>query len=377
MFLHQLEPPSPDTLDTRDFWLNFGPQHPAMHGVMRLLVRLEGEVVREIVPVIGYLHRALEKIAENRTYAQFLPYTDREDYLSAMNCNWGYVLAVESLLDVEVPRRAELLRILAAELNRIASHLVWWGTYSLDLGGWTGVTYGFRERESICDIFQDLCGARLTYSYMRIGGVARDISDATVQKVRRFIPFLREMLDDYDRLLTGNVIFEARTQEIGVISREEAISLSLTGPNARASGVDYDLRRDAPYGLYPELQFAVPTATEGDCYARYRCRFEEMHQSLHIVEQVLDRLEPGPIMGKVPRTIKPKPGEVYLRTEAPRGEYGVYLVSDGSTQPYRLKLRGPSFSAVGALPRLAVGWKIGDLISIIGSIDLILPDVDR
>ncbi|MDY0059409.1 MAG: NADH-quinone oxidoreductase subunit D [Myxococcota bacterium] len=376
MYLQQYAP-EPDSLESQDLWVNFGPQHPSMHGVMRLLVRLEGEVVREVVPIIGYLHRALEKIAESRTFPQFIPYTDREDYLGAMNGNLGYVLAVERLLEVEVPRRAALLRVLVAELNRIASHLIWWGTYSLDLGGWTGVTYGFREREGIVDIFQDLCGARLTYSYLRFGGVSRDIRPETIQKIKDFIPFLRKMLGEYRTLLTGNVIFEARTQGIGVISKEEAVNWGLTGPNVRASGVDYDLRRDDPYCLYPEFEFDVPVAVEGDCYARYLCRFEEMYQSLRIVEQVLAKLEPGPIQGKVPRVIKPKAGEVYLRTEAPRGELGVLLVADGSPTPWRLKLRGPSFNAVGAIPRLAQGWKIGDLISIIGSIDIILPDVDR
>ena len=376
MYLQQYAP-EPDSLESQDLWVNFGPQHPSMHGVMRLLVRLEGEVVREVVPIIGYLHRALEKIAESRTFPQFIPYTDREDYLGAMNGNLGYVLAVERLLEVEVPRRAALLRVLVAELNRIASHLIWWGTYSLDLGGWTGVTYGFREREGIVDIFQDLCGARLTYSYLRFGGVSRDIRPETIQKIKDFIPFLRKMLGEYRTLLTGNVIFEARTQGIGVISKEEAVNWGLTGPNVRASGVDYDLRRDDPYCLYPEFEFDVPVAVEGDCYARYLCRFEEMYQSLRIVEQVLAKLEPGPIQGKVPRVIKPKAGEVYRRTEAPRGELGVLLVADGSPTPWRLKLRGPSFNAVGAIPRLAQGWKIGDLISIIGSIDIILPDVDR
>lgn len=376
MYLHQPFPES-DTLDTREFWVNFGPQHPAMHGVMRLLVHLDGEVIKEIIPIIGYLHRSLEKLGENRTYPQFIPYTDREDYLAAMNTNLGYCLAVEKLMQLEIPRRGELLRILLAELGRIASHLVWWGSYSLDLGGWTGITYAFREREYIIDIFQDICGARLTYNAVRIGGVIRDIPDRTVKKVRDFIPIMRKCLDEYNALLTGNVIFEARCMGIGVVSKEEAINWGLSGANVRASGLDYDIRRDEPYGIYPEFDFKIPVATEGDSYARYICRFEEIRQSLNIVEQVLAKLEPGPYMAKVPRVIKPNVGEVYMRTEGPRGEFGVYLVSDGSPKPYRIKLRGPSFSAVGALNMLSAGWKIADMVSIIGSIDIILPDVDR
>ncbi|MHB9154627.1 MAG: NADH-quinone oxidoreductase subunit D [Endomicrobiales bacterium] len=365
------------TETTEEYFLNMGPQHPSTHGVLRLVLRMDGEVVLEAVPHIGYLHRGFEKIAENRTYPQFIPYTDRLDYLASMANNQAYCMAVEKLLKVQVPPRAEYVRVLMAELNRIASHLVWFGPFAMDLGAITPFLYAFREREKILDLLESAAGQRLTYNYLRIGGLREGLPGGFVEKAKEFCDYFKPKIDEYDTLLSGNAIFLARTRDIGILSKETAIDYGCTGPVLRGSGMAYDVRKDDPYSVYPELSFDIPVGKKGDSLDRYRVRMEEMRQSVRIIEQVLDKLPQGEIMAKVPRVIKPEPGEVYARIEAPRGELGFFVVSDGSAKPYRLKIRAPSFSNLSVLGELVKGLKIADTVAILGSIDIVLGDVDR
>lgn len=362
---------------TETFWVNMGPQHPSTHGVLRLFLKFDGEVVVEAIPYIGYLHRGIEKLAESRTYAQFIPFTDRLDYLASMNNNLAYVSTVEKLLGIEIPERAKYIRVLMAELNRIASHLVWWGTYSLDLGAITPFLYAFREREKIIDLFEMVCGARLTYNYMRIGGVSRDLPEEVIPKIYEFVIDFRKKLNEYDALLTYNEIFQQRTKGIGVVSKEMAINYGFSGPNLRASGVYWDLRKDEPYLVYDKLKFVVPTGERGDCFDRYKVRIEEMRQSCAIIEQALNLLPEGDYQTKVPKIIKPPAGEVYCRYENPRGQLGFYIISDGTSSPYRLKIRPPSFINLQILPELLIGWKVADIVAILGSIDIVLGEIDR
>jgi NADH-quinone oxidoreductase subunit D len=365
-------------LETEAFEVSFGPQHPSTHGVLRLQLTLDGEVVVECEPHIGYLHRDFEKICENRTYTQVIPYTDRLDYLGAMNNNFGYCLTVEKLLGVAIPERAEYIRVIIAELNRIASHLLAIGTFVQDLGAFgTPLLYCFREREKIIDIFEATCGNRLTYNYYRIGGVAQDIPDGFVQKVKDFIKYLRPKLKDYEDLMTNNAILLVRTKGIGVLSREMALDYAITGPNLRASGVAFDLRKEEPYSIYPRFQFDIPTRATGDAWDRYRVRMDEIEQCLRIIEQAIDNIPAGDFIAKVPKMLKVPAGETYFRTESPRGELGFYLISDGSNKPYRLKCRAPSFSNLAVIPDLVRGVKVADVIAILGSIDIVLGEIDR
>ncbi|TAN60862.1 NADH-quinone oxidoreductase subunit D [bacterium] len=365
-------------LETEAFEVSFGPQHPSTHGVLRLQLTLDGEVVVECEPHIGYLHRDFEKICENRTYTQVIPYTDRLDYLGAMNNNFGYCLTVEKLLGVAIPERAEYIRVIIAELNRIASHLLAIGTFVQDLGAFgTPLLYCFREREKIIDIFEATCGNRLTYNYYRIGGVAQDIPDGFVEKVKGFIKYLRPKLKDYEDLMTNNAILLVRTKGIGVLSREMALDYAITGPNLRASGVAFDLRKEDPYSIYPRFQFDVPTRATGDAWDRYRVRMDEIEQCLRIIEQAIDNIPSGDFIAKVPKMLKVPAGETYFRTESPRGELGFYLISDGSNKPYRLKCRAPSFSNLAVIPDLVRGVKVADVIAILGSIDIVLGEIDR
>lgn len=378
-----------------ELFVNMGPQHPSTHGVLRLMLRLEGEVIAECVPHMGYLHRGSEKLAEKRTYPQYVTLTDRDDYLSAMTNNQAYVQTVEKLMALQVPERAHYLRVIAMELNRIASHLVWVGTFALDLGAMSVFLYCFREREHLMRVFEELCGARLTYSYMRIGGVAWDVPDeAWIANIRDWLngsgryalgaggdaahggfPVL---MDEIDRLLTGNEIFLFRTQRVGVLPLDTAISLSCTGPMLRGSGLAFDIRRAEPYALYERFEFDIPTRPEGDCFARYLVRLAEMWQSRRILLQALDQLPAGEIMGKVGKMIKPPAGEAYSRVESPRGMLAGYLVSDGKGQsPYRYHVRAPSFCNLKAMTTMAIGWKVADTVAILGSIDIVLGDVDR
>jgi NADH-quinone oxidoreductase subunit D len=357
--------------------LNMGPQHPSTHGVLRLQLTLEGEVIVGCKPVIGYLHRGVEKIGEARTYPQFVPYTDRIDYLSSASNNLAYVQAVEKLMGIEVPERGRYLRVISLELNRIASHLVFVATFGNDLAATTVFLYGFREREPIMDLFEMWAGARLTQSWIRIGGVGADIPEGFVEKARDFCRLLPARLDEYDRLLTGNRIFRVRTEGVGILPPEVAIDYGCSGPTLRGSGVAYDIRRAEPYEIYDRLDFDVAAEQTCDCMGRYRVRIEEMRQSVRIIEQCLNQMPDGDFQAKVPRAIRPPEGEAYGRVESPRGEFGCYVVSDGGLQPVRVRLRAPSFFNLGALPAMLQGWKIGDVVAILGSIDIVLGEIDR
>jgi len=364
-------------LRTEELLLNVGPQHPSTHGVFRVIVKLDGEVIREAIPVTGYLHRGTEKLAENLSYTQIIPYTDRMDYVSAMTNNYALVHAVEKMMGLQIPDKAEYLRIIVMELQRVASHLVWWGTYLLDIGAQSPFLHAFVEREKIINLFTELSGARLTYNYMRVGGVKWDAPDGWIDKVRDFIPHMHKRLDAFHNLVSGNEIFLARIKGVGKYDAETAIQYGLSGANLRCTGVNWDIRKDEPYSIYDRFDFDVPVATEGDCYARYQVRMEEIRQSLRILEQAVAQFpHEGEIMGKVPRTIKPAAGEVYAGIESPRGEIGCYIVSKGKTEPYRLKFRRPSFVNLQILPKLLVGETMTNLITILGGIDIVLGEVD-
>ncbi len=359
-------------------FISLGPQHPSTHGVLRVAITVDGEIVTSAQPDIGYLHRATEKLAEKRTYPQIIVLTDRLDYLAAMTNNWSYCLAVEKMLGVAIPERAEYIRIIVGELQRIASHCVFLGTYGIDIGAFTPFLVAFgRERERILDLFEELCGARLTYNYIRIGGVMADTPAGWEKKVRDFVKEMYTHIDEYDTLLTYNPIFMDRTKNIGKMTPENAIAWGITGPNLRATGFRGDVRKDDPYSLYPKLKFDIPVGKQGDCWERYWVRISEMRESLKMIEQCLDVIQPGEWMGKVPKVYRVPVGEGYGHLEAPRGDLGFYIISDGSPSPYRMHIRAPSFINLQALQQLIVGWKVADVIAILGSIDIVLGEVDR
>lgn len=361
-----------------EMYVNMGPQHPSTHGVLRLVLKLDGEVVTECVPHIGYLHRCQEKIAENRTYTQIIPYTDRLDYLASMSNNISYCLAVERLMGVQLPERAEYIRVIMAELMRIASHLVWVGTYGLDLGNFTIFMYCFREREYILDLFEMASGQRLNYNFFRIGGSFDDLPPGFLDKAKEFIPYFKKRLEDYHKLLTYNVIWQKRLEGVGGLSREKAIAYGVSGPMLRGSGIKWDLRRNVPYSIYERLEFDIPTGSEkGDCWDRYVVRMEEMYQSVRILEQALAQIPEGDYMAKVPKVPRPPAGDIYSGTENPRGELGFYIVSDGSTKPYRVKIKAPCFINLQVLPEMSVGNLIADVVAILGSVDIVLGEVDK
>jgi NADH-quinone oxidoreductase subunit D len=362
---------------TEEMLLNVGPQHPSTHGVFRLVVKIDGEIITEATPVIGYLHRGTEKLAEDLQYTQIIPYTDRMDYLSAMTNNYVLCHAVETMMGIQIPDRAEYLRVMAMELGRIASHLVAWGTYILDLGATSPFIYAFRDREMIINMLNELSGARLTFNYMRVGGVKWDAPEGWVDGVREFVPYLREQLKGYHDLVSGNEIFLDRVKGVGVYSKEDAINYSLSGPNLRSTGVKWDLRKDEPYSIYDRFDFNIVTREEGDCLARYHVRLEEIEESLKILEQACEQFPAeGEIMAKVPKIIKAPKGEAFVRIESPRGEIGCYISSDGKKEPYRLKFRRPSFYNLQILPKLLVGENIANLIAILGAVDIVLGEVD-
>ncbi|MBI2833732.1 MAG: NADH-quinone oxidoreductase subunit D [Acidobacteria bacterium] len=364
--------------DTDELVINMGPQHPSTHGVLRVVLKLDGERVVDSDVVIGYLHRGIEKLSENRDWTQIILLTDRMDYVAAATNNLGYCETVEKLMSLEVPRRARYIRTILAELQRIASHCLWLGTHAMDIGAMTVFLYAFRERELILDLFEEYCGARLTYNSMRIGGLPLDISPGWDKKVREFCTIMDEKVDDYEQLLTNNRIWLERTRQVGVISGPEAVAIGLSGPALRGSGVARDLRKDEPYAAYDEFEFDIPLGGAGDTYDRYLVRLEEFRQSVRIVRQALDGLPSGPIIGKVPRLIKPPAGETYHAIEAPKGEIGYFIVSDGkSTNPYRFRVRPPSFCNLQALPRLIKGHLVADVVALIGSLDIVLGEVDR
>jgi NADH-quinone oxidoreductase subunit D len=389
---------------TETMTINMGPQHPSTHGVLQLILELDGEIVVKATPHIGFLHRGTEKLSEYRTYHQVIPLTDRLDYLAPMSNNLGYVLAVEKLLGITelIPARANNIRVIMAELTRIKSHLVWLATHALDIGAMTVFLYAFREREEIVDIYEKVSGARMTSNYFRVGGLSADLPDGIEPVIRKFAEDMTGHLETYEGLLTGNKIWTKRTKNVGVISGQAAIDIGLSGASLRGSGVDWDLRRDAPYCNYDEYDFEVPVRTEGDVFARYKVRLDEMRQSCRIILQGLDKLKPGPILAACPQIclppkkdvvntieglihhfkiitegFKPEKGEVYVGIEAPKGELGYYLVSDGSVHPYRMKIRPPSFVNLQALPQMVEGSLLADVIATIGTLDIVLGEIDR
>ena len=364
--------------DTDELVINMGPQHPATHGVLRVVLKLDGEKVVDADVVIGYLHRGVEKLTENRDWTQIVLLTDRLDYVASAAANLVYVETVEKLMSIEVPRRARYMRTILAELQRLASHLVWLGSHAMDIGAVTVFLYRLRERELILDLFEEYCGARLTYNSMRIGGLPQDLPPAWLRKVLRFCEVQEEKLVEYETLLTHNRIWLQRTRGIGTISAEAAIAVGLCGPTLRGSGVARDVRKDEPYAAYGEIPFDIPVGGHGDTYDRYLVRLEEMRQSIHIIRQAVEGLPEGPVMAKVPRLIKPPAGETYHANESPKGEIGFFIASDGkSTSPYRLRVRPPSFCNLQALPQLVRGHLVADVIAIIGTIDIVLGEVDR
>jgi len=364
-------------LDTTELVLNMGPQHPSTHGVLRVILKLDGERVMGTDCVIGYLHRGVEKIGENRTYQMFAPYVDRMDYVAAVSNGLGYCLAVEKLLNVEAPPRAQVVRVILTELNRIASHLIWLGTHALDIGAITPVFYTFREREEIMNVFEKYCGARLTTHAFRIGGLQYELYGGFEQEVTRFCDLFLPKVDEYEQLLTGNRIWVGRLKNVGVLNAEDCKAYGVTGPMLRAAGVKWDLRKAQPYSGYEQYDFEIPTAQNGDTYDRYVVRMAEMRQSVRIIRQALERIPDGPIMAKVPKMIKPPVGEAYVSIEAPKGELGYFVVSDGSTQPYRVRVRPPSFINLQSLDKMARGGLVADIVAIIGTIDIVLGEVDR
>lgn len=371
-----------EAFHTEEMVLNMGPQHPSTHGVLRFIVYTDGEVMRKAVPDIGYLHRGIEKIAEMVGYHGFMPYTDRIDYVAAMTANQGYAMAVEKLAHLEVPKRAEYLRVIAAELNRISSHLIAVGALALDMGGATPFVHALRERETINNLLESLCGARLTYNYVRIGGVSYDLPEGFAARTIEFLDHFGPIVDEFNRLITDNKIFRERLANVAIITKEEAISYGLVGPNLRGSGFKFDIRRDEPYSVYPELEFDVPygkgaIGTVGDSFDRYQVRIFEILESMKIVRQCLEKIPEGPILGEMPRKLKPKKGETYSRLESARGDLLYWVVSDGTDMPYRVHARTGSFNAMAITEKVSKGLMIADLIAVIGSFDIVAPEVDR
>jgi NADH-quinone oxidoreductase subunit D len=365
-------------LKSDQMFVNLGPQHPSTHGVLRIGLTIEGEVIVKAEPDVGYLHRGTEKLAEIRGYHHCVVISDRWDYLNAMGNNMVFCMAAERLMGVEIPERAQYLRVLMLELNRIASHLLFFGTYGIDIGAFTAFLHAFREREMVLDLFEMACGARMTYNYIRLGGVMKELPKEWMDRCREFVPYFKERLADYDNLLSFNPIFLDRTKNVGVVSAKDALEWGWSGPNLRASGVSYDMRKFEPYSSYDKFDFEVPVGKDGSCWDRYYCRVREMHQSIKIIEQVLGGLPEGDIKGKgVAKIPKAPPGEAYAAIEAARGDLGIHLVSDGNMSPYRMHVKAPSFINLQILQEMLVGKKISDVVAILGSIDIVLGEVDR
>ncbi len=397
-----LEPRMEEGARDRTMILNMGPQHPSTHGVLRLVLEIDGETVLRVVPDIGFLHTGIEKTCEAKFYQQVVPLTDRIDYLSPMSNNLCYCLAIEKLLGMELPPRAQYLRVLLNELTRLQSHLVWLGTHAMDIGALTVFLYCFREREELLKIFEHVSGQRMMTSYFRIGGVALEPPVDFYDRVQALLRIMPSKIDEYQNLLTGNPIWISRTQGVGYLSPEDAIALGVTGPPLRASGVDWDLRRDMPYSGYEQFQFKVPVSTQGDVWARYIVRMEEMRESVKICQQALDGMPAGPLKADAPKVVLPDrevmktqmealiyhfkivtegfgvpPGEVYQAIESPRGEMGYYAVSDGTAKPYRVHMRNPSFATLQAVNAMCAGKLLADVVAVIGSIDIVLGEIDR
>ncbi|WP_418790068.1 NADH-quinone oxidoreductase subunit D [Phosphitispora sp. TUW77] len=366
-------------LKTQELTLNMGPQHPSTHGVFRCVLKLEGEYIKECVNHTGYLHRGLEKLAESRTYTQFIPYNGRLDYVSGMLNELSYVMAVEKLMGIteEIPERALYLRVILGELQRLASHAIYVGTFGLDMAGTTVYMYAFRDREKILDLLEAASGSRLMPNYMRIGGVAADLDQDWFNQLEKLMDELPACIDEYDGILTGNEIAQARTKGVAPVSAEMALNYGFTGPNLRASGIDHDLRRDEPYGIYDRFNFNVPVMKNGDTFDRYVLRLAEMRESIKIIKQAMKGIPEGPIMAKVPKVIKPPVGEAFNRIEGSKGHLGFHIVSDGTTKPYRTRIYSPCFVNLGFLPTAAKGLHLMDLVLALASIDIVLGEVDR
>jgi NADH-quinone oxidoreductase subunit D len=369
-------------LKTDELVLNMGPQHPSTHGVLRLELVLDGEVIVKVIPHLGYLHRCFEKHAEEMTYPQVIPYTDRMDYLAAMNNNHGFALAVERLMGIELPDRVEYIRVIMAELQRIASHLVAIGTFGMDIGAFTPFLYCFRDREYILDIFEKTCGARLLYNYMWVGGLSHDVHEGFEKDVADFIKVFRPTITEVNNLLNFNKIFIERTANVGILPPDVAVSYGCSGPMLRGSGVDFDLRRDDPYSIYDRFDWKVcvgkgDVGTVGDCWDRHMVRVWEMEESCKIIEQALESMPEGDITEAIPKRVRPPKGEIYTRVENPRGELGFYVISDGTPNPFRVKTRGPSFVNLSVIDEISRGQLVADVVAILGSIDIVLGEIDR
>lgn len=357
--------------------INVGPQHPATHGVLHLVITLNGETIKKVEPHLGYIHRSIEKMCESLTYRQFIYVTSRMDYLSAHINNHACALCVEKGLQVEIPRRAQVIRILLDELTRIASHELWWGALAMDVGAFTPFFHAFRERETINDIMEETCGARLTMNFIVPGGLMADLHPNFQKRVKEFVSLYKLKIKEYDELVTGNIIFQNRMKGVGYLSAEDAISYGCSGPTARGSGVSCDIRKLYPYEVYDKLEFDEVLATEGDSFARYTVRIREMNESIKIIEQLIENIPEGDFQAKTKVVLKLPKGEFYSRVETARGELGVYIVSEGGTTPYRIKFRSPGFSNLSALDHMARGSKLGDLVAMMGTLDLVIPDIDR
>jgi len=365
------------TNDQGDMIINVGPQHPSTHGVLHLVISLHGETVKKVEPHLGYIHRSIEKMSESLSYRQFSYVTSRMDYLSSHINNHACALAVEKGLQLEIPGRAQYIRVILDELTRIASHQLWWGALAMDLGAFTPFFYSFREREMINEVMEETCGARLTMNYIVPGGVMFDLHPDFQKKVKLFLAEFKSKIHEYNELVTGNVIFQNRTKGVGYISKENAISYGMTGPSGRGSGFKCDVRKLHPYELYDQLKFEEITEEGGDAFARYMVRIREMEQSMNIIEQLIDNIPEGDIQAKTKAVLKLPKGDFYSRVETARGELGVYIISEGGTTPYRIKYRSPGFSNLSALNDMAVGGKLGDLMATMGTLDLVIPDIDR
>lgn len=379
----EIKTSSGKTLRTDEMIINMGPQHPSTHGVLRLEVVLDGEIVVDVIPHIGYLHRCFEKHCEHMTnYQQVIPYADRMDYVASMNNDLGYALAVERLLKIEVPPRVEYIRVIMAELQRIASHLIAVGTYGIDIGAFTPFLWCFRDRERILDLFEMTCGARLLYNYIWIGGLSHDLPPKFIEMAKDFCAYFKPNIKELNDVLTYNEIFVKRTANVGVLPKDVAINYGCSGPMLRASGVNWDLRRDDPYSVYDKFEWQPEVGkgevgTVGDCWDRHIVRMREMEQSVKIIEQALASIPEGNVQASIPKRIRPEPGEIYVRTESPRGELGFYIVADGTASPYRIKARSPAFSNLSVLPEISRGAMIADLVAIAASTDIVLGEVDR
>lgn len=360
-----------------EYFINMGPQHPSTHGVLRLLVSLQGEIVQRLDPHLGYIHRGIERMCEKDTYSQIIHLTDRMDYLSCHMNNEAVCLAVESALEVEVPERVKYIRTIMSELQRIDSHQLWWSSMGMDLGALTTFFYGLRDREHILDIFEETCGGRLLLSYNTPGGVMYDIHPNFQKRVKEFLKYFRKRLPEYDQLLTGNIIFQNRTKGVGILSKEEAINYSVTGPAGRGSGFSCDIRKRYPYSAYPYVKFNEILFNEGDSFARYKVRMAEMWESMNIIEQLIDNIPEGPHTAKMKPVIKLPAGEYYQRVETARGDLGIYIISDGNKTPFRMKFRSPNFCNLSALDHVSRKGKIADLVAIGASFDFVIPDIDR